>query len=57
MHRQRQRLPLLMAVDVQLDVSRQQALRRLPAREIIPRVTHQEGQLLIAPLVFQFHRR
>jgi hypothetical protein len=56
-HRQRQRLALLMAVDVQLDVGRQQALRRIPAGEIVARVTHQEGQLLIAPFIFQFHRR
>ncbi len=55
MHRQRQRLSLLMTVDVQLDVGREQALRRIPAREIIPRMAHQEGELLIAPLIFQFH--
>ena len=57
MHRQRQRLPLLMTGDVQLDVGCQQTLRRVPAREIITRMTHQEGQLLIAPLIFQFHWR
>ena len=57
MHRQRQRLTLLMTRDVQLDVGCQQALRRIPAGEIITRMTHQEGQLLIAPLIFQFHWR
>ena len=57
MHRQRQRLPLLMTGDVQLDVSCQQTLRRIPTGEIITRMTHQEGQLLIAPLIFQFHWR
>ena len=34
-HRLATATALLMAVDVQLDVSRQQALRRIPAREII----------------------
>ena len=57
MDRQRQRLALLMAVYVELDVGRQQALRRIPAGEVVTRVTHQERQLLIAPLVFQLHRR
>ena len=57
MHRQRQRLPLLMTGDVQLDVGCQQTLRRIPTGEIITRMTHQEGQLLIAPLIFQFHWR
>ena len=57
MHRQRQRLTLLMTRDVQLDVGCQQTLRRIPAGEIITRMTHQEGQLLIAPLIFQFHWR
>ena len=57
MNRQRQRLALLVTVDVQLDVDRQQALCRIPAREIVARVTHQERQLLIAPLIFEFHRR
>ena len=55
--RQRQRLPLLVTVDVEFDIGRQQALRRVPAGEIIPRVAHQEGQLLIAPFVLQLHRR
>ncbi len=54
-HRQRQRLPLLMAVDVQRCKSPAGSAPHPSA--IIPRVTHQEGQLLIAPLVFQFHRR
>ena len=57
MYRQRQRLPLLMTGDVQLDVGCQQTLRRIPTGEIITRMTHQEGQLLIAPLIFQFHWR
>lgn len=46
-----------MTGDVQLDVGCQQTLRRVPAKEIITRMTHQEGQLLIAPLIFQFHWR
>ncbi|MNE10502.1 hypothetical protein D3C80_1032190 [compost metagenome] len=55
-HRQRQRLALLMTIHVQLDVGRQQALRRIPTGEIVTRMTHQERQLLIAPFVFQFDR-
>ncbi|MNP23228.1 hypothetical protein D3C76_1159300 [compost metagenome] len=57
MDRQRQRLALLMTIDVQLDVGCQQALRGIPAGEVVARVTHQEGQLLIAPLVLQLNRR
>ena len=57
MNRQRQRLTLLVTVYVDLDVGRQQALRRIPAGEVVAGVTHQERQLLIAPLVLQLHRR
>ena len=55
-NRQRQRLALLMAVDVQLDVGCQQALRGIPAGEVVARVAHQEGELLVAPFIFQLHR-
>ncbi len=54
---QRQWLALLMTVHVELDVGCQQTLRSIPAGEVIARVTHQEGQLLIAPLVLQLDRR
>ncbi len=57
MHRQRQRLSLLVTVHVQLDVGCQQALRRIPTREIVARMAHQERQLLVAPFVLQLHRR
>ena len=46
-----------MTGNVKLNIGRQQALRRVPTREIVTRMTHQEGQLLIAPFVFQFYRR
>ena len=56
-NRQRQRLTLLMTSHVQLNVGCQQALRGVPTREIITRMAHQEGELLIAPFIFQLHRR
>ncbi|CAH0326355.1 hypothetical protein SRABI106_04623 [Rahnella aquatilis] len=56
MQRQGQWLFLLMSRYVQFDVNCQQALRRIPAGEIITRVLHQESQLMIAPFVIEFHR-
>ena len=49
-------LTLLMAVDVQPDVGCQQALRGIPAGEVVARVAHQEGELLVAPFILQLHR-
>ncbi len=44
--RQRQRLALLMTINVQLDVCREQALRGILAEKSFARVTHQERQLI-----------